>query len=83
MTSEDAVAIAERYLSTKGVAHGPLRTTHYFPVAQDETLTVPACWAVYFWDDQPVETPPDDMAATCLCVNVDPASGAAQLVCWL
>jgi hypothetical protein len=84
MTSEEAVAIAERYLAAKGVSRGPLRLTHYFIGDEyDPTCRPPPHWSVYFWYDQPVADPPDDMAKTCLCVTVDDASGAAQLICWL
>jgi hypothetical protein len=83
MTREDAVAIAERYLATHRIAAGPLRLARYFTGAEYGEPRQGSAWAVYFWYDKPVENPPADMAETCLCVDVDEASGTAKLVCWL
>ncbi len=82
MTREEAVAIAKRYLAAEGVSSGPLRLAHYFTGAEYSEPQPPS-WGVYFWHDEPVVNPPDSMAETCLCVNVDDASGAARLVWWL
>jgi hypothetical protein len=82
VTSDEAVAIAERYLAANGISSGPLRLTHFFTGAEYEVPQPPA-WGVYFWDGEAVENPPDDRAATCLCVNVDDSTGVARLVCWL
>jgi len=82
MTSDQAVSIAERYLAANGVSCGPLRLAHYFTGAESDEPQ-PSAWGVYFWYGEPIENPPDDMAKTCLCVNVDDASGAAELTRWL
>jgi hypothetical protein len=83
MTREEAVAIAERYLATHRVVSGPLRLARYCTGAEYGELQKGPAWAVYFWYDKPVENPPDDMAETCLCVDVDVTSGKAKLLCWL